>query len=175
MMQHAIFVTASNRYRYGLYAIAALMALLQPLMTPWAPAFAGWLPGHQHVFVNGMPIAHSHPWDDEQPSGESTTSLPSGVPAGYVFHLCDIHPDGLVPIGDPSSGTTATERERGTDASQESEEVVFLFDLGVSSVFLPVPTGAPPSFQGELIATDEITYTPGHSFASHPTPPPPRL
>ena len=171
-MQQALVVTASSRYRYGVYAVAALVALLQPLMTPFVPSLAGWLPGHQHVYVGGLPTTHSHPWDDMEASVEPE---PQGVPAGYVFHLCEIHPDGLVPIENTPSGPSVGEPESATAAPVDAHDVAFTFDLGVSSVFLPVPSATPPVCQGALIADREAVYSSGTSFAAHPTSPPPRL
>src|SRR3546814_857871 len=98
------------RYQRGyvIFAVAAVLALLQPLFTPLVPELAGWLPGHQHVSVNGVPVDHAHPWDDRT---ERDAPATSEAPAGFIFHLCDIHPDGWVPVGSTSSpGPTEVSR-----------------------------------------------------------------
>jgi len=47
--------------RNALVAVVALVALLQPAMTPLAPDLAGWLPNHGHIYVGGIPVPHHHP------------------------------------------------------------------------------------------------------------------
>ena len=157
---------------YVIFAVAAVLALLQPLFTPLMPELAGWLPGHQHVSVNGVPVDHAHPWDDRT---ERDAPATSEAPAGFIFHLCDIHPDGWVPVGSTSSpGPTEVSRSAADAKESEAGEVAFTFDLGVSAVVLPSVGADFAPCSGELVLTPERSTSPVTAPGEHPLPPPPR-
>lgn len=48
---------------------AAALALLLPSLTAFEPGLAGWSPSHGHVYSDGAPVEHTHPWD-ASPEGE---------------------------------------------------------------------------------------------------------
>ncbi|MGE3413921.1 MAG: hypothetical protein AB7L91_17045 [Dehalococcoidia bacterium] len=154
-----------HRRGYGLLAVAALLALLQPAFSPVFPQIAGWLPGHQHVYVNGVPVNHAHPWDDLSQRVRAATE--PAAPA-FVVHLCDLHPDGRVPVGPPTAANV------GGDAETDTNEVAFTFDLGVTSVVLPSPNANVTPHRGESVLTPEDVACPVVGPGDHPVPPPPR-
>ena len=156
---------------YSIFVVAAVFALLQPLLTPFAPQLAGWLPGHQHIYVNGIPVDHAHTW--EGASTEGATADSDDVPAGFIFHLCDIHPDGLVPISQPSSDSSPV-GAAATSAEDEAAEVIFTFDLDVSTIALPTGNGELTPCRGELVGVTEVAVRPVAVLDEHPIPPPPR-
>ena len=166
--------TRPLRYHHGyvIFVVAAVFAILQPLFTPLMPELAGWLPGHQHVYVNGVPVDHEHPWGD---TAERNASATSEAPAGFIFHLCDIHPDGWAPVSSTSSPVPTEASASAADTvDSEAGEVVFTFDLGVSAVALPgLAVGLAPC-SGELVLTPERTASPVTAPGEHPVPPPPR-
>lgn len=163
------------RYQRGyvIFVVAAMLALLQPLFTPLMPELAGWLPGHQHVYVNGVPVDHAHPWAD---TTERDAPATGETPAGFIFHLCDIHPDGWVPVGAASSTSTAAETTSPSDRNAETDagEVVFTFDLGVSAVALPGLGADLAPCRGGLVLAPERAGSPVTAPGEHPVPPPPR-
>jgi hypothetical protein len=157
---------------YVIFVVAAVLALFQPLFTPLMPELAGWLPGHQHVSVNGVPVDHAHPWDDTTGGDAPATGE---APAGFIFHLCDIHPDGWVPVGSTSSpGATEASGSPADAAESEAGEVVFTFDLGVSAVALPGLGADLAPCSGELVLSPARAASPVTAPGEHPLPPPPR-
>lgn len=165
----------SLRYQrsYVIFVVAAMLALVQPLITPLAPQLAGWLPGHQHVYVNGVPVDHAHPWDG---AGEAVSALDE-APAGYVFHLCDIHPEGWVPVG-PSSSASTGDAPSGSvagNAETDADEVLFTFDLGMSAAALPGLSADLTTCGGAPVLASERAAVPVTAPSEHPLSPPPRV
>lgn len=60
----------------------AILALIQPLLTPFAPDLAGWSPSHSHVFTGGTPHPHSHPWDHHA-DGHNHEATGHSAPTGH--------------------------------------------------------------------------------------------
>jgi len=54
---------ASERVRRRLAAIAIASLLLSTLLAIADSRLVAWAPGHGHVFRQGVPVAHTHPWD----------------------------------------------------------------------------------------------------------------
>lgn len=147
--------------------VLAFVSLVQPLLTPFAPDLAGWAPNHGHVYANGEVVPHTHPWDRE-PADPLTRD---DVPAGFIFHLCEIHPDGLVPVsGSTDEGPAA---EETTDSASE-EDVVFLFDLNLTGSVLPAPGAPELGCHGASFAARVAVPLAPAGIDTSPTAPPPR-
>ncbi len=159
----SLFVPSfTNRWSTRALSLLAVTAVLLPLATPLVPNLAGWSPTHGHVYASGVPIPHSHPWD----SGAQTTATPA------VFHLCVIHPDGVVPAADPTSVGGGDDAAAPEDAANR---VVFLFDqqVQVGAAAIP-PAVEPPACPGPWVAAAAAAIP---SPSSQPTVtllPPPR-
>lgn len=164
MMLHAR--PLGGRSMRGVLAVAAVFALLQPLLTPLAPALAGWIPGHQHIYVNGTPRQHAHPWDEE---------APPTIPAGYVFHLCAIHPDGLVPIDTSSAFADTPEVPEQLPIAEFHSDVLFTFDLGVTIGAIPKPAAQFSISGGVFVGSSTRAEVSISDPLAPPAPPPPRL
>jgi len=163
----------SRSWTRNAFIAMAFLSLAQPLLTPIMPDLAGWSPNHGHVYANGQVIPHTHPWDREV--SEPVTS--DNVPAGFIFHLCEIHPDGLVPI----DGTAATGASAPSDASHdesapdssEDEDIAFLFDLNLTGSIMPAPEAPILGCHGMSFATRVVApLAPSAVFASPTVPPP---
>lgn len=139
-----------------LLSLLAVLALLQPLLVPFAPTLGGWSPLHSHIYRDGVPITHTHPWEQGRPP--STPKL-----------ICNLHgaPHEL-PAPGPAARDSAAERESGGDTVGFTQD-----GPGVAAVAL-APT-APMPVCPDAITTatsaDEPTPLP---IAYSPAPPPPR-
>jgi hypothetical protein len=71
--------------------LLAIFALLETtLFTTINPQFAGWLPDHGHIYRNGVPVPHTHPWQVQrppQPDVPVCAPAPPAPPADVVFTL----------------------------------------------------------------------------------------
>lgn len=152
----------------------AFFSLAQPLLTPIAPDLAGWSPNHGHVYANGKAVPHTHPWDQE-PSDPVT---PDNVPPGFIFHLCEIHPDGLVPLdGTAAAGASAPSEASPNESSPEAsedEDIAFLFDLNLTGSILPAPEAPILECQGMSFAARVVVPLAPSAVFTSPTVPPPR-
>ncbi len=140
-----------------LLSLLAVLALLQPLMVPFAPDLEGWSPLHSHVYRAGVPVPHTHPW--EQPQRLPTSNV-----------ICNLHgAPHEVPASSPTTRASATEH----DASQQS--VGFTSDgPGGTSAIAIAPTGPMPACpEAVTTATADEAAAP-LSLVSSPAPPPPR-
>ena len=58
---------------------AAVVAMLMPSLGALEPNLAGWSPTHGHVYADGAPVPHTHPWDS------TATGSAAGQAAGVTF------------------------------------------------------------------------------------------
>ena len=58
---------------------AAVLALLMPSLTALEPSLAGWSPVHGHIYADGVPVDHTHPWDGTSSGNSTTGSQTPGV------------------------------------------------------------------------------------------------
>ncbi|MCK9487741.1 MAG: hypothetical protein M0R73_13800 [Dehalococcoidia bacterium] len=149
--------------------VLAIFSLAQPWLTPVVPDLAGWAPNHGHVYTNGEVAPHSHPWD----RGRAEPLAPGNVPPGFIFHLCEIHPDGLVPVGDAVEGESVSGPAASSGASGE-EDVVFLFDLNRAGSVLPAPEAPVLGCHGASFAANVAVPMALAGSHTSPTVPPPR-
>lgn len=143
-------------------AAVAIALLLTPLLTPLSPSLAAWSPQHAHVYAGGVPVPHSHPWEQRQ----STPASPQPV-----FHLCSVHPDGIVPaVAVPVNASASSADE----AAPAGDGVVFLFDHDLfGSVLLP-PASPSASCGGVAVAMAPVPAGRPTSVTSSPRVPPPK-
>ena len=132
--------------------LLALLALLLPTLTTLAPDMAGWSPMHEHIYRNGVPVPHTHPYDSAHP----TEITPCVVPT-------DTGP------------ATANEAPAPADPATDEESVRFTFSGSLmGSIMLPPAAVTAPSCPQ---VTAEAALPPSNSFTSAhvlPATPPPR-
>ncbi|MGE3960105.1 MAG: hypothetical protein AB7F65_00315 [Dehalococcoidia bacterium] len=64
------------------FTVAAVFALLQPLLAVVDGDLAGWRPDHEHVYAAGIPFEHDHP---SSHGAEGDTGDEAGV--AFLFEL----------------------------------------------------------------------------------------
>lgn len=149
-----------QRTIHRVLAIAATLALLQPLLVAVSPEIAGWHPDHEHVYLDGVPRDHSHPWDDDQRAHSHDVRVALSDP---IF-LPGTVTEPLVPMAAPGSA-----EQTGRDG------VVFLFDLDLFGSVLPALDAAAVVEQPGLTLVAGQPGSPSMiSRTVGPTPPPPR-
>ncbi|MEZ4552777.1 MAG: hypothetical protein R3B59_02625 [Dehalococcoidia bacterium] len=146
-----------------LLAFAAVASLFLPILTPLSPGLAGWSASHGHIYAGGVPVPHTHPW--EQAPGPAPAAAP-------VFHLCELHPDGIVPA--PSGEASGAAIEDDTAAAAARQDVVFTFDQTLLSVsmLVPEPPVAPPLSSPWIAASTCPDRSLVSWLTSAPDPPP---
>ncbi|MEX2229656.1 MAG: hypothetical protein WEB13_08480 [Dehalococcoidia bacterium] len=80
-----VAIRTSERMRRGLAAIAIASLLLSTLLTIADSRLVAWAPGHGHVFRQGVPVAHTHPWDARHREARLACVAPTATETEPVF------------------------------------------------------------------------------------------
>lgn len=169
-MTSSIARLVSRGWTRNVFFAAALIALAQPLLTPFSSDLAGWNPGHGHVYVDGQVVPHAHPWD-------RSSSEPGHGSSDTALHICEVHLDGIVLAGSPlvAAPLAASDGARDEIAIEPSSDgVTFLFDLNLTGSILLAPDAPLLGCSGALVATDVAVPLAPATVSTVPTVPPPR-
>lgn len=61
------------------------LALLVPALAAMEPPLAGWSASHGHVYEDGVPVQHTHPWDHAAGSRTADGGTESPTSGGVTF------------------------------------------------------------------------------------------
>lgn len=152
-------LSVHRRLASPLMSLLAMLALLTPLLTPFAPDLAGWSASHRHIY-RGAPIPHAHPGDRGTPS---TTPESAGRTVRAATLLCPLH------------GPAHEQVPDATEQFESDGSVAFVFEdaSGPAALALPISGGLPPCPAPLAAALPAVQPAP-ISAHSAPLLPPPR-